>query len=239
MNEASLIATAEAARARLLADLVAIIAIRATPAEARERSAWLVRHFLAVLRGPRGNILTPEARAEFEALCAGLPNDIDCYHGAELMLTIALGPQKDALRLRLTTSNRTWDKQLTPWTKILFGDGPFKAAVDAITPGTGHRDDAEDVERHVDLLLNKPLPPGTSLPWTPQQLKDAAADASAYLRLLAEGSPAEQEALLLMRKAYARAATNFRRIQALGLALAFDMPEATEWFLSFNTDVPA
>ena len=232
--EQEFIDAAHAARERVLATNISLVAVRETPFHANQRVQGLNTNLTVALASPEADDLRPEAKARLVAQQADLQHLVVVFYGADVLLSRSLGPVKDAERKRLTAANRANDKKYFPWAQICFGDHPtYGPVVRDIKRHSGHEDDARDVTRELDLLTSVPLPPGIVLPFTTEEMKRDAADAAAYLLLVDNEPPPVHEAALFRQKVYALIVALYDELRSFGLMLARKDPERASLFPTF------
>jgi len=232
--EQELIDTANAARARVLAADIAVIAVRETPYDTNQRVQALNANLTAALTLPEADDLKPEAKARLVGQLAELQQLVVVYYGADVLFAKSLGPARDAERQRLTKANRRNDKKYFRWVDLCFGDHPtLGPVVRDIKKHNGYEDDAQDVTRELNLLTDEPLPPGIVLPFTTEEMKQDAKDAAAYLLMVNNPAAPTHEAALFRQKVYALIVALFEELRAFGLMLARKNPERNILFPTF------
>lgn len=237
-EEQSLISLFDENAAAVAAEKASVVSVRVAPHPMVQRCERISTFFAAVLASRLADILVEPERRRLEGIRAGLKRRAQIYYGADLKLANQLTPAANAERLRLMGVNRSNDQRFMPWVEALYGQHPVLGKVVAdIRRGNGSRDDAEDVERQGDLLL-QPLPAGVTLPFTPEEIKAATRDAAAYLSLVRDGSPIVAEGERMRRLAYAGVYADYNEIRDFGLLLDRFAPDVAERFPGAETGYP-
>ncbi len=221
----------EARRERLLAlPAESLRRPRISPQRAMELTAILSKH-LAPLLGRLEAELSEARAAERRAQAEGLEDAAMAFYMAALRARRPETSESEAERKRLAARVRDRDASLLRWAQAFFAGQPAREALLAhIRPGSGHRDDAEDVLRLVALFREAgPWPPGIA-ELTPEALAEAARDATRLLGLAVASRESAPKALDLARRAYTAWLSDYEALRKLAVYLSPDDADTRKRF---------
>lgn len=213
LNETTAVGLTQARRAALLAPNVPERRPIITPHDAMDNvlALLLAADVLLAEGGAAESVFKPDHLAGLRAKAAGLKPDCLTFYGAWLRLQNIGTPNPGAYK-ETTDALRAWDARLFPWAWAAFHTHPtLRAILIDIRKGTGPRDDADDVNRLVLLILSN-WANLNSLPFTREELEAAATLATNFLAL-DRSLPVSAEDRLLRDRAFGVLAANFNAVR--------------------------
>lgn len=222
LNDATAIGLVQARKAALLADGVPERRPLTLPHDAMDNVKALLEATEAPFApgGPAEQVYRPEYLAEVRTQIAGLKADCQTFYGAWLRLRTIEAPGPGEYK-ETTDALRAWDARLFPWAWAAFHQLPtLRTLLTDIRKGHGPRDDADDVQRLVLLILTHWSNPAT-LPFPRAELEAAAALATRYLEL-DRTRPVSAEDRRLRDRAFGVLSQRFNTVRYALIALTQD-----------------
>lgn len=223
LNESTAVGLANTRRAALLADGVPERRPLIGPHDATGNVKGLAAQALLLLAagGPAEQVFKAGHLADLRAKAAGLTTDLQTFYGAWLRLrNVEVASPADYKEI--TEALRLWDARLFPWAWAALHLNPLvKPILLDIRKGTGPRDDADDVNRLVLLILAHWASFGASLPFTREELVEAAALATRFLAM-DRSLPITPEDRLLRDRAFGVLSANFNAVRLAVIYLTQD-----------------